>query len=103
MQIQSVNFKGLINIIGKDTNILVNRDYIESITNEKYLDTQRDDDDESLLGMKIKQGTYLNLISGNKIKVFAPLEDILTAYKNSSETDVELKTKHNPLQLEKLL
>ena len=103
MNVEAVNFRGMINIVGNDTNVLVNRDSIESITNEKYLDTKRDTDDESLLGMKIKQGTYLNLTSGNKIKVYAPLEDVLDVYKRSKDTDVELNTKYNPLQIDKWL
>ena len=103
MKVDAVSFRGMINIIGKDTNVLVNRDAIETITNEKYLDTKRDNDDETLLGVKIKQGTYLNLVSGNKIKVYAPLEDVLDVYKRSKDSDVELNTKFNPLQLDRWL
>ena len=103
MQVQSINFRGMINIIGKDSNLYINHDSVESISTEKYLDTQRDDGDESIIGMKIKQGTYINLTSGNKIKVFAPLEEVLGAYKQSSDADVNIKTKYNPLFIEKTL
>ena len=103
MLVTGIKFKGMINLIGKDYNILVNHNAVESISAEKYLDTKRDKEDESLFSVKIKQGTYLNLMSGNRIKVFAPMEEVVNAYQNSENANVELKTKHNPFLINNLL
>ena len=97
MNISPISFHGLINIIGKDpkSNISVNSNTISTINSSKYIDADKDNDSNE--PVSVKEASVLNLTNGTRIKVFAPMDKVVEAYKQSSDKDVELKSEYNPL------